>query len=246
MHGLGLFLLISIQVVCVVHVIKRGRPFWWLWLIILVPFIGCLVYFIVELLPDMQRSGAVRGLGSDIASIVDPTRNLRKLEEELQISDTIKNRQGLARGYLNAGRHQEAIDLYQSCLTGIYQDDPGMMLELSLALFLNGACAEAKETLQRLRADNPAFRASEQQLLFARTLEQLGELDDALEEYASLAKRYSGAEAQCRYALLLKRTGQAEKARAEFNDILVFANRSPAYYRKAQRQWIRIAKENRR
>ena len=45
-------------------------------------------------------------------------------------------------------------------------------------------------------------------LLLARTYAALGETDKALDEYSALLKRYSGYEARCRQALLLKRAGK--------------------------------------
>jgi hypothetical protein len=41
----------------------------------------------------------------------------------------------------------------------------------------------------------------------------------------------------------LQRCGQADKARETFQEILTRARRSPGYYRRAQRQWISIAKK---
>ena len=121
-----------------------------------------------------------------------------------------------------------------------------MLLELSLARFLNEEYAGAKETLERLKEIKPDYRPSERDLLFARTLEQLGELDAALAEYETLARTYAGAEAKCRYGMLLQRSGQAEKAREVFRQIVVVARRSPKFYRRTQKPWIDIAKQNMR
>ena len=243
MQHLG-WLVVLIQVVFAVHVIKTGRSFWWLWLIILMPGIGCLVYFIVEVLPDLHRSPTIRRVGSDIVTVVDPGRNLRKLQEELEISDTFKNRQMLARGYMKAGSVDEAIEMYKSCLTGIFKDDPSVMLELAFAYFLEQAYPEAKQMLDQLIQSHPEFRPPERRLLYARTLEQSGETDRALEEYAGLVRISSGEETRCRYALLLDQNGDKEKAQEIFREIIRRAKRSPRYYRRAQREWVNIAKQN--
>lgn len=242
MQYLG-WLLVLIQVVLAVHVIKTGRTFWWLWIIIIVPAIGSLVYFIVEVLPDMQRSPTVKRLGSDIVTIVDSGRNLRKLREEVEVSDTFKNRQMLARGYMKANMHAEAIEIYQSCLTGIFKDDPSVMLEMALAYFLKEDYFEAKRTLDRLTEHDAAFRPPERRLLYARTLEQSGDTNRALEEYASLVKTSSGEETRCRYAMLLDEDGQSDKAQELYREIVRRARRSPRYYRRAQRHWVNTAKQ---
>ena len=51
----------------------------------------------------------------DLIELVSPGRTLRQLQEDVEVSDTFKNRQALARGYVTAGMHQEAIAEYQRC-----------------------------------------------------------------------------------------------------------------------------------
>ena len=243
MHLLGIPV-VALQVICAVHAVKTGRAYWWLWIIIFLPGVGCLVYFITEILPDLQRSSAVRQVGGDLVTIVAPGRTVRKLEEELEIADTVSNRRALARGYLKAGRHGEAVELYRSCLKGIFSDDVGLALELAYALFLSGDYEEAKQKLEELAEANLGIHADERHLLYARTLEQLGQVDAALEQYEAIVRRSSGEETRCRYALLLESAGQTEKARELFHEIVKRARRSPRYYRRAQKAWIQVARQH--
>ena len=124
----------------------------------------------------------------------------------------------LAEAYVAAGRYADAVGMYQSCLKGIYADDPPFVLGLAFAQFLNQTYPEAKETIERLAQVDVKFRPLERRLLLARTLEAMNETEAALEEYEPLAKQYPGEEAKCRYALLLKNTGQTEKAREVFEE----------------------------
>jgi hypothetical protein len=243
MHLLGIPVVI-LQVICAVHALRTGRAYWWLWIILLLPGIGCLVYFFSEMLPDLQRSPTVRRVGSDLVTIVDSGRSLRKLEEEVEIADTVTNRRALARGYLRAGRHDEAIGLYRSCLKGVFEDDVALSLELAYALFLSGAYEEAKQRLQALGEANLGIRAGERDLLYARVLEESGDVDAALEQYAGIVRQSSGEETRCRYALLLEKAGRTEEARQAFTEIVKRANRSPRYYRRAQKPWIDVAKQH--
>ena len=242
-RGVGLVVLI-LQIACLVHVFKTGRPYWWFWVILIGGPIGCTVYLIVEVLPEMRRSPSVKRIGSDLATAVNPSRNVRRLEEELDITDTVKNRQLLAQAYAAAGKYKEAVGMYRSCLKGIYEDDPPLMLGLASTQFLAERYQEAKETIEKLVQVDAKFRPLEGRLLLARTLEGLKDLDAALAEYEPLVSQYPGEEAKCRYAILLDRTGQTEKAQEVYRKILLNAKRSPRYYRKAQRHWINIAKQN--
>ncbi len=77
--------------------------------------------------------------------------------------------------------------------------------------------------------------------MLARTYEELGDTERALEDYAKLLRSFSGEEARCRYALLLKKLGRQEEAARQFNEILKNARLSPKYYEKTQKGWIKIA-----
>lgn len=233
-----------LSIVCTIHVLKTGRPFYWIFLIWFLSGIGAVIYFFVEILPGLQSNRNVTQLGSDLATVVNPGRHVRKLEEELEISDTVKNRQLLAKAYVEAKRFDEAIGMFESCLKGIYKDDPPVLLAMAEAQFLNQTPGDALATLERLVGADGKFRPMERRLLLAQVLEALDRKQDALSEYETLANLYPGEEARCRYGLLLAETGQPDKAREVFQRILLSARRSPRYYRKAQRKWIQTARQH--
>ena len=56
--------------------------------------------------------------------------------------------------------------------------------------------------------------------------------------------KYPGEEARCRYALLLKKLGQEERARRVFREIVESVKGSPGYYKRRQREWVSIARKN--
>jgi hypothetical protein len=237
-------LAVAVPVACAVHVIKTGRPYWWLWIIFIAPGLGAAVYFLAEVLPELRRDPTARRMGTGIIALVDPGRSLRQLEDELEACDTVKNRQALARGYVAARRYGEAIEQYQRCLSGIFKDDPCILLELAHAQFLHGQYAECGELLGRLETVSPSHRPLDRRLLMARTLEELGDPERALAEYAAIVRQSSGEETRCRYALLLSKMGKQEQAEEVFQEIVKRSRRSPRYYRRAQKEWIAVAKQN--
>ena len=81
-------------------------------------------------------------------------------------------------------------------------------------------------------------------LLFARTLETLGEDENALREFEEVAKYYPGEEASCRHALLLKKMGRIQEANEEFNKIILRSRMRGRRNTSKERHWIRTAQEN--
>lgn len=228
-------------VACIVHCIKTHQTTTWIWVLSLLfafPFIGPLVYFCVIILPDLMgsRSGrrAVRGLRATL----NPEGDLRRLENEVKVTGDVGSRQRYADELLRLGRAAEAVDVYKSCLTGLFADDPKLLLGYARSLFAAGDAAGARRTLDDLIAKNPDFKSAEGHLLFARALESEGDFEKALSEYATLAEYFPGAEASVRYAKLLKRQGQDVQARQVLAGLLERAKYAPPHYKRAQREWL--------
>jgi hypothetical protein len=241
---MSLFFVLSIalQVICGIHAVKTGRERW-LFIIIFFSLIGCLVYFFVEFLPDLRHQPVAANASSGLFKILDPGRDLRRLRDQLTRTDSINNRKALADGYVRAGLFKDAIDLYQTCLKGAYVDDPGIMEGLSLAHFFQEDYMGAKKYLLRLKKLQSEKTPHEFKLLLARTYEELGEQENALDEYQHLLKLHSGEEARYRYALLLKKIGRAEEAVKLFHAIIAETRIQPKFYRRAQKKWVELAKK---
>jgi hypothetical protein len=231
------------QIFFAVHAIKTGRDRYWLFIIILFPGIGCLIYFFSEYLPDLKQSHKMRQFKSGVEDVVNPGKKMRKLEEQLELTPSTNNKKALAKEYVNAGMFDQAISLYESCLQGMSKDDPYIMEGLSCAYFFKGDYTTAKRTLEKLKQLREDEKNDEFDLLYARTLEVLGEIDAAREVYAKTVKNFSGEEARCRYASFLKQQGELEEAIQLYEQIIKNARLSPKYYRKEQKRWLDIAKK---
>lgn len=234
---------VVIQAFFIVHAHKTGRRDW-IWILLVVPVAGCVFYFFLEMLPDIRNSRSGRKAVKTVLKTIDPEINLKRAAKELLISDNVQNKLNLADECVARKLYDEAINLYKSSLTGIYKNDPKIMLSLAQAQFLDQDYNKARTTLEDLIRENPHFKSQEGHLLYARILENANETQLALEEYKTLATYYSGYEAKCRYGLLLKKIGQTEQATAIFQNILSLAESVPKPYRKAQKTWIDIAKQN--
>ena len=241
MPFLGL-LILGTQALCVVHVVRRGRPYWWIYLIVFAPLLGTIVYMGVEILPDLHRSRPARQAASRVAKVLDPGRGVRDAWRRLELSPTVQNKTALAKSILTAGQPEDAVALYREALTGIHSTDPSLILGLARAQFSLGDAAETVATLNRLREANPEYNSPEGHLLYARSLEMGGHTAAALTEYAALTSYYPGQEARCRYALLLQMTGRVAEARNLFEEICKAIDYGPRYQYREQREWYSLAR----
>ncbi|MCP4687920.1 MAG: tetratricopeptide repeat protein, partial [Desulfobacterales bacterium] len=230
---LGVLSLI-IQVFFAVHAIRTGRDRYWIFIIIIFPGIGCLIYFFSEYLPDLRQGPGLKKAQNGIVNIVNPGKRIRDLEEQLDLTPSVNNKKALAAAYTEKGMFDKAIALYEDCLKGPYESDPYIMEGLSLACFFSGDFERAKETLLQLVEIRGDRKRDDFDLLLARTYDELGDTERSLEEYSKLQRSFSGEEARCRYALLLKRLGRKAEADRHVNEISKNARLSPKYYKKTQ------------
>jgi hypothetical protein len=231
-----------LQIGCIVHAVRTHRPYYWIFILLAGSFIGIAAYFLAELLPELRHNRAARQALSSAHDRIDPERRKRAAARQLDVADTLDNRRRLAEESYNSGDYQQAAELYESGLRGLYRTDPTLMLGLARARFALNLHAEARRTLDELIAANPDFRSPEGHLIYARCLEALGEIDGALHEYQALVEDFIGEEARVRYGLLLKREGRGAEAGEVFRTVLKRSGLAPKYYQREQREWIDIAK----
>jgi len=236
-------LIVAVQVFFAVHCIRRGNPAW-LFLIVFFPLVGSLIYLFVEYLPELRARNTLGDATRRMKERINPAAEIQRLQDQVALSNSHSNRMELARGYMRAGRTDDAIGVYRASLVGMYEDDPPLLFELASALFAAGRTDEARATFERLRAVAAPGLTPEHLLLSAQIHEAAGDPEAAAREYqALLARPVIGEEGRCRYALVLKQLGRTSEAHAIFEEIVRHARLSPSHYRKAQKRWIDIAKK---
>ncbi|HYH42237.1 MAG TPA: tetratricopeptide repeat protein [Burkholderiales bacterium] len=229
---------IVVSIPLIVHCIKTGRTTIWVFVMLALPLVGSAVYFFVEVFPELGRSGASRRAMRGLRSTLNPEGDLRKLENEMKVTGNVQSKQRYADELVRLGRAKEALDIYRTSLTGLFADDPKLLLGFAHAQFAAGEPAAARTTLDDLIGKNPEFKSPAGHLLYARALEGEGNMAKALEEYAALAEYFPGAEAGVRYAKLLRTAGQKSQARQTLEALLERAKYAPDHYKKAQREWL--------
>jgi len=237
-------LVLLIQLSFAYHALKTRRPYWWIFVIMGFPVMGCVLYYFIEVFPSSRESRSAHKAARAIARALDPDKDLRARVADVEACGSVENRMLLARECMEQGMHAEAASLYRSCLTGVHESDPDIRYGLAGALFMEGKHEEAVELARRLRASHPGFRPADVGLLLACALEGANRLDEALAELGVLADTYPGEEGRWRYGALLRRLGRNADAQAVFLRMLRNAERQPPHYRDAQRDWLKLAREN--
>ena len=94
---------IAIAIFFAVHAVRSGRQMYWILILILFPFLGSVVYFFAEYLPEIRHSTVARKSTRVVKSIVDPNRELREARLAFERTPTVDNRSRLAEALLARG-----------------------------------------------------------------------------------------------------------------------------------------------
>jgi hypothetical protein len=178
-----ILLVYGVQIGLIVHCMRTGRNTIWIWVLLMLPMAGGLAYFAVEILPQLLGTRTARRTMRGVKNVIDPEKNLRQYETAARFQGGVANQQRLAEELVERGRAGEAIEIYRSALSGLYEHDPNLMSGLARAQFANQQPADARATLDSLIKQNPEFKSQDGHLLYARSLEGEGNIGKALDEF---------------------------------------------------------------
>jgi hypothetical protein len=232
------FISVALQVVCAVHCVRKGNQNKWIWIIIFLPFVGCLIYFFTEILSEKD----LQGIQSGISHILSPGTSIKRLEQNLRFSDTFNNRVVLADAYLAFGETPKAIELYESSLTGNFTENEQVLKQLIAAYFIEKRFEDVVAASEKIYL-LPQFARSSSHICYAIALEQTGNDAKAEKEFLLMKARFSNYEARYQYGLFLGRKQRIEEAKEIFTTIIDEYHHLSPIEKRGIRQWISLAKE---
>jgi hypothetical protein len=235
-----IILTVIVQACFIFHVFKTGRPYWWAYVILGFPVVGCVIYYFLEVFPGSREHRAANRATRELSRALNPDKELRLCKEAVEISPTVENRVALAEELIRHQRTQEAIDLYRAARSGPYANDAQLTFGLASACLSHSELAEARTLLDDLAAKHASFRDDAVGLLRARVLQALGEHDAALEQYERVVESHVGLEAKVRYGQLLKKLGYATQSQSVLQEVVIHARRFRIAHEE-ERAWADIA-----
>jgi hypothetical protein len=233
--------IILLQLTVLFHAMKTGRPYYWIFIIMGFPVMGCLIYFLVEVLPGSRPERNLKSFGNDIAKAMNPDREMKRRAEELAICGSVENKLKLAEELVERGMFDEAIRLFEGAREGQYEYAPDLLYGLARARFFNGDYLEARKLLGELQTHAPRYYAQEVALMKARAAAKFGDRSTALAEIESLLETFVGLEARYRYAELLYEDDKQARAKAELERVIDHAKRFKVS--AEERTWAKLARQ---
>ncbi|MBT9445256.1 MAG: hypothetical protein IV086_06120 [Hyphomonadaceae bacterium] len=238
---LYMILLYAPSLLCGIHAVRSGRAQTWLWILVIAPGLGPLIYVFSVLVPEWMGGRTARKLGGVAQKALDPERDYRAAKLALEDAETVGNRMRLAQAAAALGRWPEAETAWAQCVIGQFADDPVVLLGHANALLELGRFDEALKRLEALSALGKENDTGPVALAYARAYEGLGRNNEADPPFRFAADRIPGLEAACRYAAFLAKTGKQEEAQLALAEIERRFQKINPQLRNLDRPWREMA-----
>lgn len=224
---------IILQVVAVIHFIRRRPDTYWLFIIIFLGWLGALVYIVVEVIPD--------------ASLLGPSfqafprrRRIHELERAILDNPSAGNYEELGLLYLDDGNFARARASYDKAISS-RTDSPDPFYRRGVAESALGDFAAAVPDLEHAVAADPNYDFHRAKGLLAHAYAQTGQTEKADAMFQQAVRISTLSETYYNYAQFLQSQGRNAEAREWAQKILAKRPTMPAYQRRRERNWFRKA-----
>ncbi len=228
------------QLLCIIHVMKNHREFYWVWIIIILPYVGGLAYLIVEILPGFLSRRNVDAVKAAAVRTLAPGKKLESLKALAAYSPSVENR-SIADASRRGGQRVRAGE-YKSSLEGPSRSNNSILFKAASAMFELGDPRGSADLMERLpRNGKGVFEQKAWNALWLRVRETQGSPDAVALEYEKTSSLVNDRDIDLQYLEYLERTrnldklsAMIEKIRAEEASLREMKVRyEKAFYRKA-------------
>ena len=223
---------ILLQVVAIVHFIRRRPDYFWLW-IILIHWIGALVYIFVEVIPDA-------GLLRQGFKVFPRRKRIHELESAILDNPSAGNYEELADLYMEEGDYARARACYDKSIS-LRTDSIDPFYRRGIAEVRMSDFTAAVPDLERVVRDDPSYDFHQAMGLLAHSYAQTGQPEKADKLFQEATKISTSSETYYNYATFLAAQGRIAEARDWAQRLLAKKRNMPGYLKRRERPWFRKA-----
>jgi hypothetical protein len=222
------------QIWMFVHALRNRE---WLWAVFI--FIGwgvsAILYFFL-----VYRNVTSSSSGFELPGTQSRQR-IKELQTQIHHLDNAYHHFQLGDVYFQKGKFAEAEKCYRAALERDGKDID-TRAHLGQCLLRLNRPLEARPLLEGVMNEKPEHDYGFTMMALAETLAALGEKDNALLYWEHIVQRHSYPRAKVQLAELYLEKQQADKARAQLNDVIKDDQHAPSFQRRRDHVWVRKAK----
>ncbi len=222
---------IILQVLAVVHFIRRRPDGYWLFVILFLGPLGAIVYIFVEVLPDA-------GLLKQSFKVFPRRKRIHELEAAVLDNPSAGNYEELGELYSEEGQWARAKQCYDKSISA-RTDSPDPFYRRGIAALALGDFAAALPDLERVVSKDPQYDFHRAIGLLAHAYANTGQPDKAESYFQQAVKISTLSETYYNYATFLASQGRKQEAADWAMKVLAKKPTMPGYLRRRERPWFR-------
>jgi hypothetical protein len=234
---------VLLQIMAIVHFVKRRPENYWLWIILIGGPIGASAYLLVEVAPDARLLGGVfQGFGR--------RSRIQTLETQILDNPSAGNYEELGELNLEEKKYEKAreaftkaIDAYGTRKASASQNDTLHTFygraKSTLGL---GDYVGAIPDLDRVACADVKFDYYRAAGLLGDAYARTGEMEKAAHWFAPATQYSTTPETLYNYAWFLKAQGRTDEAREWVEKLMAKKRTLPGYMQRVERPWFRKGK----
>ena len=224
---------IVLQVVALVHLVKRRSEFYWIFIILMGGFVGAIAYILVEMLPDARLLPQIHaGFGR--------RKRIEEVQRLIHDNPSAANYEELGQLYFDEKKYAEAREAFNHSLAS-RTDSPHPFYyraQCSLAL---GDYTAALADLEYVVHGEPRLDSNRAMALLAHCYAKTGNAAQADVFFAEATRISPSLETMYNYACFLLSQGRREDARQWGRQMLDKRKSLPRYMHRIERPWFQKA-----
>jgi hypothetical protein len=232
--GVGIIL----QLGCIVHVLKTGRPYYWIFVLFWFSYLGVAAYLFFEVKPTAGKFN----LQSLLWRMKSADQRIAVRAQGVEFSGTIRNRLLLADELHAAGRHEQECQVLSEGLRGAFKDDAQLLMRLAEAQLEAGQVDAAIISTDAIVPERTSDFLMRLKLLRARILSLKGQPEEADGLFQELIALRRSEAPRYYYAQHLLANEQRMPGVRLLVDILHQYRRGTPVWRHQEQRWYRAAK----
>lgn len=234
------YIIIAFQAFCIFHVYKSRNETYWYFVIFFVPVIGSLVYLFMHIL----NGSNLRNLSDSVENVLNPAKKIKELEKKLSFSETYQNLIDLADAHRQNKDFAIAVPYYEKALNGNYKNNPHTINRAIKCYFELKNYDKVITYASKIDLEK-SFRSSI--YIYAISLEQCGNLEEAEEQFKKIDKRYSNYPERLELSKFFIRRDKKEDAKIVLQEVTTEINNmieaNQRKYRYIYRESNKLLKE---
>ena len=208
------YLVVALQIFCVYHLYKNKNDYYWFFLILFLPFIGCVIYLVTQ----VYNKRDVNKIQEEITTIINPTKKVRDLEKKLEFSATFQNRVNLADAYYDIKDFNTAIVHYENAIAKDFQEDTHVIFQLIKSYYFIDNYDKVIFYAEKVKT-HVDFKGSKAQFFYGLALENLGQSKEAEKQLHFIDQRYSNYKERLQITQLYISKNKISEAKELLNEI---------------------------